>query len=103
MIKLTPFEVYRKNVLHPYDTNGKPPPKQVQTWMDRFAALPFLPEVIARYWVGHIDQFPQSEIYNVPASWFKEHCTGKHEAYPGGVYFEKAVDAIMYKFTFCRG
>ena len=103
MIKLTPFEVYRKNVLHPYDTNGKPPPRQVQTWMDRFAALPFKPAVIARTWVGHIAEFPQSEIYNVPASWFASNCEGQVHPYNGGVYFELAQDAILYKFTFCRG
>ena len=103
MIKLTPFEKYRKNVLHPYDANGRTPPRQVQTWMDRFAAIPFTPEVIARYWVGHIAEFPQSEVYNVPASWFVSNCVGRVEPYMGGVYFEKAEDAILYQFTFCRG
>jgi len=103
MIKLTPFVVYRKNVLQPYDENGKPPPRQVQLWMDRFAAIPFTPEVIARTWVGHIAEFPQGEIYKVPASWFASNCRGRYEAYPGGVYFEFAEDAILYKFTFCRG
>jgi hypothetical protein len=103
MIKLTSFEEYRKNILHPYDTNGRNPPRQVRLWMDRFSAIPFTPEVIARTYVGHIDQHPQSEIYNVPASWFESNCAGRSFSYHGGVYFEKAEDAILFKFTFCLG
>jgi hypothetical protein len=103
MIKLTPFEVYRKNVLQPYDVNGKPPPRPVRQWMDRFDALPFTPETIARTWVGHLDMWPQSDAYNIPASWFAANCVGQVNVYNGGVYFEKAEDAILYQFTFCRG